>query len=220
MRMTRSRAATGGSDRGATQRMTPARWTDRRLWAGLALLLASALAGGLLLSRPDGTVAVWRATRDLSVGASLADLEPVRVAADLAPAYAAPGDVLDGVLRTPVRAGELVPVGAVVAPTRQPGRRVTLPVDPVHAPSALMAGDRVDVWSTPRAAGDASASGEPRLVLASAAVSSVSADVGLTGEVAVEVEVPTDQVAAVVAAARAGVIDLVAVPVDAQEPRA
>jgi hypothetical protein len=83
---------------------------------------------------------------------------------------------------------------------------------------ALQSGDLVDVWSMPRPDGGAAAGGEPALVLPSAVVTSVAADsIGIGGEIAVVLEVPSAVVAAVVAATRSGVVDLVAVPATAAE---
>ncbi len=207
------------ADGAATQarRQRPARFTDLRLWAGLGLLAASAVAGALILS-PDGdAVSVWRATRDLSVGAVPADLEAVEVAGTAAGHYARPGETLTGVLRWPVAAGELLPLSALSEPTSGPTRQVTVPVDPLHAPMSLQPGDRVDVWSTPRADASVPAEPEPRLVLAAASVASVSEEsLGIGGELGVVLAVPADEVAGVVGATRAAVLDLVAVPVTSQ----
>jgi len=97
-------------------------------------------------------------------------------------------------------------------------REVTVPVDPLHAPVALQSGDLVDVWSMPRPDAAAAGSGEPSLVLPAAVVTSVADDsIGIGGEMAVVLEVPSAVVAAVVAATRSGVVDLVAVPATAAE---
>jgi hypothetical protein len=114
---------------------------------------------------------------------------------------------IDGVLRWPVLAGELVPRSAVATSPPEPTRAVTVPVDPLHAPPALQPGDRVDVWSSP-----ADGSGPPLLVLAAVPVASASPEQGLGGEIGVVLDVPMDDVAGIVAAARSGVVDLVAVP--------
>ena len=196
--------------------MTTARWGDVRLWLGVVLIVASMLVGAKVLTSGDDTVAVWRATRDLSVGAAPTGLAPVAVnRAVAADRYLAADQPVDGVLRTPVRAGELVARSAVAAPTSRPSRRVTLPVDPLHAPVDLQPGDLVDVWTTPAPA--AQAVGEPRLVLAGATVVAVAADaVGASGESGVVIDVPEADVASVIAAARSGLIDLVSVPPDSQ----
>ena len=87
----------------------------------------------------------------------------------------------------------------------------TVPVDPLHAPVGLVAGDVVDAWVTPRA--DTTSTVDAGLVLGSLTVAAVSAEAaGLGGELGIVLEVPAADVARIVAAARGGVLDLVAVP--------
>lgn len=204
----------------AAARQQRAGLADVRLWAAIILLAGSAALGAWALRSDGATVTVWRAVRDLSVGARPVDVEAVEVDAGLATAgYLGPGDDLSGVLRWPVAAGELLPRGAVAGGHDVPTRRVTVPVDPLHAPVGLQAGDLVDAWATPRS--DAGPSvGASALVLGDVAVAAVSADgLGLGGELAVVLEVPVADVPTVVAAARGGLLDLVAVPASSQEPR-
>jgi hypothetical protein len=113
----------------------------------------------------------------------------------------------------PVSAGSLVPIAAVGSPPSTGARRVTIPVDPLHAPVDLAAGDRVDVWATATDGGQTSIA-PPSLVLPRALV--ISADresVGVGGEIAVVIEVPEAEVSTAVAAIRSGVVDLAAVPI-------
>jgi len=194
------------------RRLGRATWGDARLWLGLALVVASMLVGARLMAAGDDTVTVLRATRDLSVGARLDGLVPVRVPREAAQLYL--GQPVEGVLRWPLLAGELVPLSAVETSPAEPTRRVTVPVDPLHAPPSLQPGDRVDVWVSPR---DASGvAGLPVLVLASVPVDSASSEHGLGGEVGVVLDVPVADVADVVAASRSGVVDLVEVPAASQ----
>jgi hypothetical protein len=125
-----------------------------------------------------------------------------------------------GRLRWPIGSGELIPRGALDDGAGPAIRRVTVPVDPLHAPAALQPGDVVDVWSMPRpdTAVDPARGLEPALVLPAAVVASVAEDaLGLGGEVGVVLEVPLDVVPSVVAATRTGVVDLVAVPATSPE---
>lgn len=195
-------------------RQRTARLLDPRLLGGVALIGLSALAGALLLGHDEDTVTVWRATRDLSVGATIADVEPVAVPRSLvADRYVASAEDITGVLNRAVAAGELIPASAVGTSGAEGVRLVTIPVDPLHAPPDLLAGDAVDVW----ASGDGQSTQSPELVLADVVVSGVSAqESGLTGQLGVVLRVPDAQVAAVVAASRRGALDLVAVPLDAQ----
>jgi Flp pilus assembly protein CpaB len=119
-------------------------------------------------------------------------------------------------LQVPV--GALIPAAAVGTGTTTDIRMVTVPVDPLHAPTDLASGDRVDVWATQND-GAQTTSAPPVLALASVLVVSADhEDVGMGGEIAVVLEVPADQVSVVVAAVRAGSIDLAAVPMTAARP--
>jgi hypothetical protein len=205
---------------GAARRVTLAGFGDVRLWLGIALVVAAMGAGSFIVTTGHDTVTVMQATRDLAVGAVPTDLVPVTIGRTSATqTYLASSAPVDAVLVRSVHAGELVPASALGSRTARPHRTVTLPVDPLHAPTALQGGDHVDVWLSSDRAGDGGAS---RLVLADAQVVAVSADrTGVGGEIAVAIEVPESDVGAVVTASRTGVIDLVAVPVDdspAQDP--
>jgi hypothetical protein len=203
----------------AASRQTAARISDLRLWAGISLLVVSGVVGARVVSAHDETVTVWRATGDLSAGAPATGLEAVGVPVSVAAGgYARPGDSLEGVLRFPVAAGQLLPDDALRVATRPAQREVTVPVDPLHAPVNLEPGDVVDVWTMPR---DDTAMAEPAAVLRSAVVASVSADgLGIGGELGVVLSVVEADVPRLVAAARVGVLDLVAVPLGSQVPAA
>jgi hypothetical protein len=223
MRRWTARGAVQGQDRAAAvpaaTRQRAARYSDLRLWLGIVLLVGSTTAGYLVLSQGEDTVTVWRAARDLAPGTPPTALEPVAVSREVAGAgYARPGDTLVGRLRWPIPAGGLVPLAALDGEPRAGAREVTVPVDPLHAPVALQQGDIVDVWSMPRPDSAAAEGRAPVLVLPSAVVASLAADaVGIGGEIAVVLEVPTEAVGAVVAATRSGVLDLVAVPAGSAE---
>jgi hypothetical protein len=223
MTMTRDRrveadALTSGSAPGrVTMRQSRARLSDARVWGGLALLAVSALVGAVLLGRGEDTVVVLQATRDLSVGSAPQDLEPVAIPSSLATGYLTAADEVTGVLRWPVTAGELVPRSALAPANPRPERGVTVAVDPAHAPAGLMAGDRVDVWSTASDPGALAGEVRPVLVLASARVLTVATEAGgFAGSWGVELAVPEESVADVVAAGRGGVLDLVTVPGSSQ----
>ena len=108
---------------------------------------------------------------------------------------------------------ELVAITAIGASDAD-RRLITVPVEPVHAPTDVAHGDRVDVYSSPRDA--ATAGGSSRLVLTGALVEQVSTDIdSARGELAVVLDVRADQAALVVNAVRTGVLDLVRVPIEA-----
>lgn len=197
--------------------MTTARLGDARLWLGLVLVIGAMVAGAMVMSAGEDTVPVLRATRDLAAGSTPADLDVVQVDRDLVDdVYVATDVPVDAVLRWPVHAGELLARGALVPAHAESVRGVTVPVEPLHAPAGLNNGDRVDVWAS--AGASSSDRAAPRLVLPSALVRSVAADVGVGGELGVVLEVPVESVADLVEATRSGVVDLVAVPVDEVAP--
>lgn len=200
-------------------RQVSARWSDARLWAAVALVTVATVLGAMLLGRGGDTVLVLRADRDLATGAEVASVSPVAVPRALAGGYLSAQEQAEGVLRWPVAAGDLVPRAALGSPTSEPVRGVTIPVDPLHAPADLAAGDLVDVWATPTSLGggvsvDASGGqGAPTLVLERVPVTAVSTEgVGFGGGWGVELAVPEADVARAVAAGRGAVIDLVTVP--------
>jgi len=99
---------------GTARTLERVRWRDGRLWLGVALIIASMLVGSRLLSHSDDRVLVWRATHDLSIGSTPADLEPVAVTlGDAGFGYARANANPVGVLVRPVAAGELLPTSAL-----------------------------------------------------------------------------------------------------------
>lgn len=202
-----------------SERMRQVRWRDTRLWLGLGFMIVAMVWGASLMSGSESTVTVWRASRDLLPGA-VPVVEPVAVSLGAAAeSYLTADRPLEGRMILPVTAGSLVPAAAVGGVPSPGARRVTFPVDPLHAPVDLAAGDRVDVWATLTDGGQTPAA-PPVLVLPRVLV--VSADresVGVGGEIAVVVEVPESEVSTAVSAIRSGVVDLAAVPITEADPR-
>ena len=193
-----------------------------RLWLGLALVVGSMFVGAHLMSQDAPTVTVWQASRDLSAGVEPMHLQPVTVAlGEVSADYLAVDEQPVGRLRFPIAEGELIPRSALIDPSTQASRIVTIGVDPLHAPIDLVAGDRVDVWSTPvdgptmGPAPSVDGRMQPILVLEDVVVETVSTD-SMGSQLAVVVRVAPEEVATVVQAARAGVVDLVSVPAVSQ----
>jgi hypothetical protein len=119
------------------------------------------------------------------------------------------------VLARAVSAHELLPVAALAdgGPTR---REVTLAVEVGHLPPGVDHGSLVEVWTTPAADAGSVSTAVPQRILGAAPVAAVDTDAGGLGTsgttVGVVLAVDVDDVAAVVAAARTGAIDLVLVP--------
>lgn len=192
-------------------------WRQPRFLVGCVLIVGSVLVGALIVGGADDRVLVWSARHDLAAGTVVApdDLVAVPVAMDSASRYldSAQSDVVGRRLGRAIGQNELIAITAVGAADAD-RRLITVPVEPVHAPTDLAHGDRVDVYSSPRDA--ATAGGTSKLVLTGALVDKVSTDVDTArGELAVVLDVRADQAAAIVNAVRTGVLDLVRVPIDA-----
>lgn len=186
-------------------------WRDPRVIGGIALIIVSMAVGARLLAGGGDTVRGWQAVRDLAPGAvvSAEDVVAVDIPAALSSAYATGSGLPTAPLDRPLLAGEVLP--AVVDAAPADARWVTVPIEPLHAPVDLAAGERVDVWAT--GATDLGAVPIPELVLESALVSTVAVDdVGLGGEYGVVLQVDPSDAGVLLAAVRTGGIDLVRVP--------
>lgn len=125
-------------------------WKDPRLIVGALLVLSSIAGVSVLVSAADRTTAVYSAREDLNVGTRLTpqNLVAVRVRlGELDPSYLPVDEGLpkDAVVTTLVRAGELVPRGALDGLDPQGRKPVGLQVEePLPKHTAI--GSRVDVW--------------------------------------------------------------------------
>ncbi|MDR2257276.1 MAG: SAF domain-containing protein [Arthrobacter sp.] len=186
---------------------------DPRLIVGLVLVVASVLGVVALVQSFERTQAVYAAARDLGAGHALTpeDLVVVEVRlGESAGAYlsAAQPPPAGTRVSSAVRRGELIPLRAVAeaAETRRP---MSLELAG-GVPAGVGVGSSVDVYVTQS---DPAATEAPRLVLSSLEVTGVSASsAGLAGSAAtrIEVLVPPEDVAALVAARAAERIDVVA----------
>jgi hypothetical protein len=202
----------------ARRQRIPKAWQQPKFLAGAALVVVSVVVGASLIGSADQRVMVWSAARDLSPGTVLerADLVATPVQAEQVDLYigADSDDLLGRSLIRPMGGEELVPLSAIGA-GRDNTRLITVPVEPIHAPTDLAHGDLVDVYVSPRDA--ATAGGTSRMALAGVSVAEVAPDVdSATGELAVVLEVGADQAGEVVSASRSGVLDLVRVPLSSQ----
>ena len=218
----------GGGDPGAgldgataAARPAPPRWRDRRLVAGVLLVLGCALLGSRLLAAADARVLVWSAARDLAAGTVVeaGDLVAVPAAAPDLTAYVAASDDPAGVtLARDLAAGELLPVSGVrTAAAPEPRRLVTVAVEPLHAPPGLEHGERVDVWVTPRDDAAAASPSRATLALEAALVAQVDAGdegYGVGDAIAVVLDVAAADAESLVSASRQGAVDLVRVPAE------
>ena len=192
------------------QRGSRARLRDPMLLLGIVLVVLAMAAGALLLGSRSSGVSVLRATHELPAGIALSPEDFEISVVDL-PGGSTYLDALpDGtlVLGQSLRTGEFVAAADFIVGPAADVRLVTVPVDTLHAPIALSAGARVDVWATTAAEGAV-----PILVMRDALVAATSADAeNSLGQLGVVLEVPTADAGAVVAATRVGSVDLVALP--------
>ncbi|MEP6853188.1 MAG: SAF domain-containing protein [bacterium] len=129
------------------RRLRPPSWFDLRLVLGIGLVLASVVAGALVMARADRTRPVLAVARDLDAGTVLtaADVRTARVRLDAGrDLYLEPGAPVAGrMLVRAVRTGELLPRAALGEADPQ-DVTVKVAVEPARTPS-LERGDRIAV---------------------------------------------------------------------------
>jgi hypothetical protein len=166
-------------------------WLDTRLVLGVLLVLVSVVVGARVLAAADRSQLVWVTGSDLAAGVTLTDDDlvaaQVRLFGSGAGYLPAHGEKPVGyVLGRAVGSGELLARSALVAPGGGDElRQVSVPVLPVHYPSGLGRGERVDVWTTPTrdsgpTAEEAAVTGS-RLVLPALTVQQPVGDAGALG---------------------------------------
>ena len=207
------------------RRLAAPRWLDTRLVLGVLLVLVSVVVGARVLASADDAAPVWALSRDLAAGSTITagDLERSRVRlldddGRYVPAPGGSAPPVGYVLERAVGAGELLPRAAL----RPPGevarlRDVAVPVEEGHLPADLRAGQLVDVYVTagegPGPTAPAAAAGPTGLVLRAVPVAARPGDDGRgAGAEQVVLSVPEGEAQALVAALRAGAVDLVRVP--------
>jgi hypothetical protein len=207
-----SRAASG-VPQGAL--VSQKKWRDTRIWLGLGFIVAAMFIGAFVMSSGKATSTVWRATRDLPVGA-VPEVEPVSVAlGDAAATYLPTSELPQGRMKLPVVSGGLLPRNAVGAAVPSTSRLVTIPVDPLRVPVGLAAGDVVDVWASAPKANDG-APPIPTQVLTNIRVADVDREASaMGGALPVVLDIAQSQTAQLIGATRAD-ISLVLVPMPSQ----
>ncbi|GAB2986293.1 hypothetical protein [Nocardioides montaniterrae] len=143
----------------SAQRVGRSGWRDPRLWIGVALVVASAIAGARLLGGADDTARVWAMAHETGPGAPLSadDVVVRRVHfaddSDLALYFSADDDPPTGmVLDRVVGAGELLARSAVTEAGASDLVRVSVQVDPGRVDPGVHAGSVVDVYLDDQAA--------------------------------------------------------------------
>ncbi len=159
------------------------RWTDLRLWLGIALVLAAVVIGGRVLAGADTTVPVPVLRHDVTAGSrlSVGDLGTARVHFDDSATAAVYFSSVDDLPANAIAAhdlarGQLLPKTAVVDDRSKQVVEVPIAVPPTGIPSGLTKGDHVDVWTVRDVSGKAKVTGTAELVMTDVVMLSVSAD--------------------------------------------
>ena len=185
------------------RRMTPPSWRDTRLVVGVLLVLVATVLGARLVSVADDREPFYAAAVSLRPGQPLSADSLVRVQAHLGEAgsaylSAASPPPVGAFAARELRAGELVPLSAIVDSGAITVSPVTVEVDSLST-ATLVVGSVVDVYVSPR---DESSSSEryvePRRTLERVTVSWLPEDSsrfgGPSATSTVSLLVPTDTV--------------------------
>ena len=173
---------------------------DLRLVIGLALVIAAAVAGFLLVTAADNSTAVYAATKSLSPGHVIQKsdlvLTDVKLGKSETSYLTASGLTEGAVVTKSVGAGELVPISAVGTAKQVATTNVVVQLD-LPLSSDAIEGSSVDVWAS-MAAGQG-VFGPPAVIISGAQIAHITEATGLaasTGGVRVEIVVPQAKVAA------------------------
>ena len=179
---------------------TSLRRFDLRLVIGLALVIAAAVAGFLLVTAADNSTAVYVANKALSPGHVIQKSDLVLTDVKLGKSgrsYLTASELTEGAVVTKsVGAGELVPISAVGTAKQVATTNVVVQLD-LPLSSDATEGSIVDVWAS-MAAGQG-VFGPPAVIISGAQIAHITEATGLaasTGGVRVEIVVPQSKVAA------------------------
>lgn len=190
-------------------------WRDPRLLVGVSIVAVSVAIGSWVVRSAAQTVGVYVAASTLVPGDALvaSSLAVVQVRGVDTEQYLSVDDPLpDGaVLLRSVGRGELVPAAAVGDAAAVDVRSVAVPLGNRPADSVPV-GSLVDLWFTAQAA-SSGASAAPQTLVSGVEVARVDASGGYGSTPGIEVLVPRDALATVLAALAAdGSVDVVPVP--------
>ncbi|WP_460736653.1 SAF domain-containing protein [Microbacterium neimengense] len=187
-----------------TPRQRPrALWADARFVIGVVLVLVSIAGVWFVVASSRQTIPVYAATRTIVPGESISpsELRVVDVAlGSLEGAYAS-GDTLppDAVATRTIPAGELIPAAAVGAASEVRTTTIVVPSS-TAIPASVQVGTPVEVWAAPL--DENGVRQAPRILVADAAVAALASSdsVMATNTPSVELVVPRESVADVLAA--------------------
>lgn len=187
-----------------TPRQRPrALWADARFLIGVVLVLVSIAGVWFVVASSRQTVPVYAATRTIVPGESISpsELRVVDVAlGSLEGAYAS-GDTLPAgaVATRTIPAGELIPAAAVGEASDVRTTTIVVPSS-TAIPASIDVGTPVEVWAAPL--DDQGVRQAPRILVADAAVAALASSdsVMATNAPSIELVVPRESVADVLAA--------------------
>ncbi|MEI2268999.1 SAF domain-containing protein [Microbacterium sp. No. 7] len=178
-------------------------WADARFLLGIALIIASVAGVWLVVASARQTGPVFAAARTIVPGQTVTadDLRVVDVALGSAgETYVSPASLQPGVIATrTILEGELVPQAAVDDADAATTTTIVIRTSG-DVSASVVAGSVVEVWAAP--AEDGGTFGEPRILVPSATVVSVTRDDAVVSgtDVSLEIVIPRADVAESLAA--------------------
>ena len=178
-------------------------WADARFLLGIALIIASVAGVWLVVASARQTAPVFAAARTIVPGQTVTadDLRVVDVALGSAgETYVSPASLPPGVIATrTILEGELVPQAAVDDADAATTTTIVIRTSG-DVSASVVAGSVVEVWAAP--AEDGGTFGEPRILVPSATVVSVTRDDAVVSgtDVSLEIVIPRADVAESLAA--------------------
>ncbi|MDT3330589.1 SAF domain-containing protein [Microbacterium aquilitoris] len=178
-------------------------WADARFLLGIALIIASVAGVWLVVASARQTAPVFAAARTIVPGQTVTadDLRVVDVALGSAgETYVSPASLQPGVIATrTILEGELVPQAAVDDADAATTTTIVIRTSG-DVSASVVAGSVVEVWAAP--AEDGGTFGEPRILVPSATVVSVTRDDAVVSgtDVSLEIVIPRADVAESLAA--------------------
>jgi len=179
---------------------------DPRVVLGVVLVAVSTLGVTAVVQGLNRTVPVYRAAEPLVAGARITAADLVATPVSLGPVdrlyLSGPVPRAGFVVTRTVAAGEIVPLSALGSASAVDVASVVVDLS-TRLPDSIHPGAVVDVWSAPRKPGSTTEYGAPVVLVSGATVVRTIAPQGLvqaTEQNTVELQVPRDDVAAVLQA--------------------
>ena len=194
----------------AAKRLEHNPWRDKRVIIGIAVVLTSAVLGGLLSLKASATETYWVAARDLRAGhlVTAGDMRRIEVSVpnEVGDALVAGASTpSDGVWSHDLEQGTLIGASSIRRGPAE-GQRLPLRVAAGSLPAGLTTGDTVNVWVGP---GQNSSELDALRVLTEVRVAGVAQEVGsvdTTVLVDVGEEGPTSDVISAIASGHVTVV--------------